>query len=254
MKTTTLQSIVTNIAGMLVIVIASVSVKAQPAAARQHVLVDVSHGQIFWFDPAVPGSRKPDQVERIKYLNGELVKNATAFNADVSYSKGKLTPDVLAKTDVLFIHIPSAKYETDEVKAIQQYLQKGGSLLLVMDADYWSTLEQVNANDILSPYGIQFGKDSPIAGAGGLAKISAITPKELSIPYHGARLVNGGTPFCYSKLTKDEPFGTFTKLKSGGKIVAMGEGMVSLYMTSWEGVNNYQCSEFMGDVLGWLLK
>ena len=25
----------------------------------------------------------------------------------------------------------------------------------------------------------------------------------------------------------------------------MGDGMVSLYMTSWEGVQDYQCQEFM---------
>lgn len=26
-----------------------------------------------------------------------------------------------------------------------------------------------------------------------------------------------------------------------------------LYMTSWQGVNDYQCSEFMNDVFKWLL-
>ena len=44
------------------------------------------------------------------------------------------------------------------------------------------------------------------------------------------------------------------QLKEGGKIVAMGEGMVSLYMTSWQGVNDYKCAEFMQEVIGWLLK
>jgi predicted RNA-binding protein with PUA-like domain len=39
----------------------------------------------------------------------------------------------------------------------------------------------------------------------------------------------------------------------GGKIIAMGDGMPSLYMTSWEGVNNYQCATFMHDVIAWLL-
>jgi hypothetical protein len=34
----------------------------------------------------------------------------------------------------------------------------------------------------------------------------------------------------------------------------MGDGMVSLYMNSWEGVNDYQCAPFMQDVLAWLLK
>jgi hypothetical protein len=43
-------------------------------------------------------------------------------------------------------------------------------------------------------------------------------------------------------------------LEHGGKIIVMGDGMVSLYMTSWEGVQDYQCQEFMQDVFRWLLK
>ena len=38
-----------------------------------------------------------------------------------------------------------------------------------------------------------------------------------------------------------------------GRIVVMGDGMTSLYMTSWEGVQDYQCQEFMQDVFRWLL-
>jgi hypothetical protein len=33
----------------------------------------------------------------------------------------------------------------------------------------------------------------------------------------------------------------------------MGDGMVSLYMTSWKGVNDFECGEFMHDVFKWLL-
>jgi hypothetical protein len=32
------------------------------------------------------------------------------------------------------------------------------------------------------------------------------------------------------------PFGLFKEVENGGKIIVMGDGMVSLYMTSWEGV------------------
>ena len=40
----------------------------------------------------------------------------------------------------------------------------------------------------------------------------------------------------------------------GGKVIVMGDGMVSQYMTSWEGFQDYQCQEFMQDVFRWLLK
>jgi hypothetical protein len=46
----------------------------------------------------------------------------------------------------------------------------------------------------------------------------------------------------------------FKEVENGGKIIVMGDGMVSLYMTSWEGVQDYQCQEFMKDVFRWLLK
>lgn len=228
-------------------------VRAQSPKAKQRILVDVSHGQKFWNDPSAMSGKDSNLVARINYMNGELVKNATSLKAEVSYLKEKITPAVLAKTAVLFIHIPSSKYEADEIKAIQQYLQKGGSLFLVMDSDYWSTLEQTNVNDILSPYNMKFGADSPLKGTGGHTKAGLITQKDLSIPYHGARLLEGGTSFGFNNQT-EEPFAKFMELKSGGKIIAMGEGMVSLYMTAWQGVNNYQCSEFMHDSLAWLLK
>jgi hypothetical protein len=34
----------------------------------------------------------------------------------------------------------------------------------------------------------------------------------------------------------------------------MGEGMVSLYMTSWQDVTGYECAGFMDEVVGWLLE
>ena len=67
-------------------------------------------------------------------------------------------------------------------------------------------------------------------------------------------MVEGCTPFCYSNQTEVNPFGIYKEVGDGGRIIAMGDGMVSLYMTSWEGVTNYQCSEFMHDALAWLLK
>jgi hypothetical protein len=65
--------------------------------------------------------------------------------------------------------------------------------------------------------------------------------------------VEGGKPFAYSDASNTVPIGVYEETKGGGKIVAMGEGMASLYMNSWQGVNDYQCAAFMGDVVGWLL-
>jgi len=224
---------------------------AQVASAKHHVLIDVAHGQKFWNDPAAMTGMDPNFIERVKYMTAEITKTATSVNADVGYVKNKIKPADLAKCDLLFIHLPSLKYDADEAKAINQYVQKGGNLFLVMDVDYWSTLEQTNVNAIVNSSGITFGTDSPDTLTGGYTKPSPITNEKLKVTYHGGRIVSGGTPFCYDN--DSNPFGIYAT-SGKGKVVVMGDGMVSLYMTSWQGVNDYQCSEFMHDVFAWLLK
>jgi hypothetical protein len=228
---------------------------AQGAESKKRILVDIAHGQRFYNDPALMDKKDTAMVERIKYMTGALAKNAAALNAEMQFQKGKITTDALAKCDLLFIHMPSSQFDESETAAIRSYLQKGGSLFIVMEVDYWATLAQANVNDIVSPFGIVYKENNPDdKSSGGYTKESSIISKRFSIPYHGARMVEGGTPFCFSNQTEANPFGIYKEVGDGGKIIAMGDGMVSLYMTSWEGVTNYQCSEFMHDALAWLLK
>jgi hypothetical protein len=237
---------------MLIIVALTDNVFAQ---RKQRIVIDVAHGQKFYNDPSAMEGKDLAFVERIRYMTGELRKNASSLNAEVGFLKTEITPDALSDCDLLFIHMPSSKYSPVETKAIQQYVEKGGSLFIVMEVDFWSTLDQANVNDIVSPFGITFKGDNPDGkSSGGYSAAGKVTGERFSIPYHGARMVEGGTPFCFSNQTKENPFGTYKEVGKLGKIIAMGDGMVSLYMTSWEGVNNYQCSAFMQDVVSWLLK
>jgi hypothetical protein len=222
--------------------------------AQKRILVDVGHGQKFYSDPADKISTDLVSRERINYMTGELTKNAAANNATVGYVK-MMSKDALAKCNLIFIHSPGSKYSADEVAAIKHFVEKGGSLFIVMEEDYWSTLDQANVNDIVKPFGIEFKSDSPDKSTGGHSVAGIITATKYSIPSHGLRVVEGGTGFAYSNDSPDKnPFGVYAEIKGGGKIVAMGEGMVSLYMTSWQNVNNYQCAPFMQEVIGWLLK
>jgi hypothetical protein len=235
-------------------VLAAVSAHAQPAAPAKHrICMDVAHQQRFWRDPSDMPGMDVKMVERVKYMTGEFVKTAAAVDASLSYLKKEVTPKDLEGCDLLFIHIPSAKYTPGEVGAITKYITSGGSLFLVMDQDMWSTLEQTNVNDLIRPFDVQFGGESPDSQAGGHTKAGLITDKALKVTYHGARTVTGGTPFSFNDRSDVHPFGTFKEVEKGGKIVVMGDGMVSLYMTSWEGVRDYQCQEFMQDVFRWLL-
>jgi hypothetical protein len=235
--------------------LASASAQAQTTTpAQSRICMDVAHQPRFWRDPADMTGKEAKGIERVKYMTGEMVKTATAVNASLSYLKSEITPAALKGCDLVFIHIPSAKYTPGEVGAISSYINGGGSLFVVMDQDMWSTLEQTNVNEIVRPFGIEFGGESPDSLAGGHTQAGPITGKRLKISYHGARTVTGGTPFCFNDRSDAHPFGTFKEAGKGGKIVAMGDGMVSLYMTSWEGVQDYQCQDFMQDVFRWLLK
>ncbi|WP_152000529.1 MULTISPECIES: hypothetical protein [unclassified Imperialibacter] len=222
-------------------------------SAKHTILVDVAHGQKFYNNPNKMNPSAGSDAPRVEYLIGELSKNAGSLGTQVGFLNGAITPAQLAKCDLLFIHIPSSTYSNEEVKAITDYVSKGGSLFLVMEEDYWSTLRQTNTNDLIRPFGIQFGENSTDSLSGGFTKPTPVIKNPLKVTYHGGRVVKGGTPFCFNSQTK-EPFGVFTTLKSGGKVIAMGDGMTPLYMTSWNGVDDYQCSEFMGGVLGWLLE
>ena len=235
--------------------LAGICANAQtPTPAKHRICMDVAHQQKFWNDPAGMAGMDPKLIERVKYMTGELTKTADAVGASLSYLKKEVHPKDLEGCGLLFIHIPSAKYTPGEVSAITQYITGGGSLFLVMDQDMWSTLEQTNVNDLIRPFGIEFGGENPDSLAGGHTKAGAITDKSLKISYHGARTVSGGTPFSFNDRSDANPFGTFTEVKNGGKIIAMGDGMVSLYMTSWQGVQDYQCQAFMQDAFRWLLK
>ena len=239
----------------LVSLLAGSSANAQtPTPAKSRICMDVAHQQRFWNDPAGMAGMDAKVIERVKYMTGELTKTATAVGASLSYLKKEVQPKDLEGCSVLFIHIPSAKYTPGEVGAITKYISGGGSLFLVMDQNMWSTLEQTGVNDLIRPFGVEFGGESPDSQAGGHTKAGVITDKSLKISYHGARTVSGGTPFSFNDRSDANPFGAFKEVTNGGKIVVMGDGMVSLYMTSWEGVQDYQCQEFMQQVFRWLLK
>ena len=224
------------------------------SAQKKKILVDVAHGQKFYSDPADKISSELVPTDRLNYMTGELTKNGAAHNADIGYLKTPITADALSRCDLLFIQVPSKKYSADECTAIRHYVEKGGALFIVIEEDYWATLAQINPNDIVSPFGITFKANSPDATSGGHSVPGKVTKKKYSIPSHGARIVEGGTPFAYSNASDANPFGVYVETKGGGKVIAMGEGMVSLYMTSWQGVTNYECAGFMDEVVGWLLK
>jgi hypothetical protein len=245
-----MKSLTTSVFVMLTLIACWTDLSAQ----KKKILVDVAHGQKFYSDPADMISSDLVPTDRLKYMTGELTKNGAAHNAEVAYLKTPITTDALSKCDLLFIHVPSKKYSADECTAIRKFVEKGGSLFVVIEEDYWAPLTQINANDIVQPFGITFSTDSPNKTSGGHSTANKITKKKYSIPSHGARIVQGGVPFAFSNASDTNPIGVYAETKGGGKVVAMGEGMVSLYMNAWQNVTDYQCAGFMEEVVGWLVE
>lgn len=230
------------------------SVQAQSMEMPEHIIaVDVAHGQIFWGDPNQTEDFDENRANRVQYLSSQLQANANTVDAEQYFLHDEITNEDLEINDLLFIHVPSAQYSESEVQAIHDFLNNGGSLFLAFDVDGWSTLEQTNLNDIIRPYGITFGSDSPDTEVGAATRSSKVTEESIKIPYHGGRIVNGGTPFAFTTGPEEVPFAVFTELDGGGKIVVMGDAMAPLYMNSWQGVDDYQTEKFMEDVIQWLI-
>jgi hypothetical protein len=107
---------------LLLVIFSAWTTSAQTSPKK--ILIDVAHGQKFWNDPADMKGMDPKFIERVKYMTDQISKSAASVNATIGYVKGKTRPADLATCDLLFIHIPSAKYGQDEVVAIRDYLQK----------------------------------------------------------------------------------------------------------------------------------
>ncbi len=236
----------------ILIVNSAVMLSAQSVERKYSIHVDVAHGQTFWNDPAAMTKGAGQDSAVARDLTNQLRETASSLDAFVNFLKSEITTEGLASTDLLFIHMPSAQYSSDEVAAIAQYVQQGGSLFLVLDVDSWSTLEQTNVNDIIKPFDIQFGQDSSDSLSGGYTTPSAVVSKKMDVIYHGGRLLEGGTAFCFNRQS-DEAFGTYQVTEGGGKVIVMGDGMASLYMTEWEGAN-YPTQQLITEVVRWLLK
>ena len=80
---------------------------AQKSKASQ-VFVDIGHGQKFWNDPNNMVSEAGNDLNRVKYLTGELEKTATAFDAQINYLRDEIGSDMLTNCDLLLIHVTNA--------------------------------------------------------------------------------------------------------------------------------------------------
>ena len=190
------------------------------ASAAVRVLHDQAHGQ------APPP--------------GQLAPIAQRLGLEIVPSNRAITPATLDGVDILYLRAPSQPFTADEKEAIVAFVRKGGSLFLVLDEERRQSLSGTGVNDLIAPFGLRLTPDHKAPhNTGALARAGEIHKADREVPYSGGRAVEGGTPFSFVMGADGRPsdvaHGAFTKLDSGGRIVVLGDAMVTLFMGSQQG-------------------
>lgn len=151
----------------------------------------------------------------------------------------ELTDEMLDRADVLIILSPlnknrnTAKNDltTVEKESVVKYVKEDGKLIIFVDEEHRVDMELFGGNDIIKPFGMEYGPDlamKPDVGATSI--VSEIVGKEYELSYSGSRSLTGGTPISYRNGEDKQVHGAYVKLENGGTIVAFGETMTGLFM------------------------
>jgi hypothetical protein len=211
-----------------------------------------------------------DQAHGQQPPPGQLQAVASRLGLEIHPSADAITPAVLGGARILFLRAPSGTFTAAEAEAIVAFVKGGGRLLLVLDEERRQSLEKTGVNEFISPFGLKLTPDTEyLHNTGGVAKAGEIHKADREVPFSGGRAVEGGTPFAF-QLDRDgkpsHPFGAYTRLDSGGRVVVLGEGMASLFLGDPNGVRlsgdrtaltpywGKDSAIFMEDVLAWLAR
>ncbi|MGH9311491.1 MAG: hypothetical protein ACRD1U_19080 [Vicinamibacterales bacterium] len=201
---------------------------------------------------------------------GQLHEVAKKLGLEVQTSAEPITGKVLDGARILYLRAPSMPFTATEAEAIGAFVKGGGRLLLVLDEERRQPLETTGVNKFIGPFGLRLTPDTEyLHNNGGVARAGEINKADREVPFSGGRAVEGGTAFAF-QLDKDgkpwHPFGAYTRLGTGGRIVVLGEGMASLFLGDPKGVRlsgdrknltpywGKDSAIFMEEVLTWLAR
>ena len=159
---------------------------------------------------------------------------ARKLGLEIQTSAGPLAASVLEGAGILYLRAPSGEFTATETEAIVAFVKRGGALLLVLDEERRQSLEKTRVNNLISPFGMRLTPDTEyLHNNGGVARAGEINKADREVPFSGGRAVEGGTAFAF-QLDKQgkpsQPFGAYTRLDNGGRIVVLGEGMATLFL------------------------
>ena len=184
-----------------------------------------------------------------------LAAIAAKLNLELVTVKDPISSATTHGTRLLYLRAPSKTFVPEERDAIVNFVNHGGSLLVVLDEEKRQSLAITGINDFLEPFGLRYTLDTPyVPNPGAIAKAGEINRADREIPYDGGRSVEGGTPFAF-QLDKDgnpaQPYGAWKKVDGGGRIIVLAEGMASLFLGSPNGKRLAAVNDNAGPDLYW---
>ena len=128
------------------------------------------------------------------WRNG-LVANSFTVDKLHPSAMGNLTAENLAPYDMLVTNQPLLNYTSQEVQAVEEWVQAGGGLFIVGDNP--NVIDNHHLNFLINPYGIQFNHTaSPYNQAVAVFDMHPTTEDCTSLNYHGAtNLVLSGSAY-----------------------------------------------------------
>ena len=225
---------------------------ARPAGSVTRICSDQAHGEGPLVDPYAPLAAK--------------------LNAEIVTSSAPITADTLKGCRLLIVRVPTQEIKGEESAAIADFVRAGGALLLAFDEERRAPLAATRVNDVMAPFGMTLTADTEyLHNNGAVVKKGAISAADRELPFSGGRAVEGGTPFGW-QLDKDgkpgHVFAASATAGNRGKVVVLGDAMVTLFLGTPEGVRltgvprdptrttywGKDSAIFMEELLTWLIK
>lgn len=193
--------------------------------------------------PATAGSAVricADQAHGQAPLVAQYAAIAAKLGAQIVSSNTPITPAALDGCRVLVLRVPVEKIKPDESATIVDFVRNGGSLLLAFDEERRAPLATTQVNDVIAPFGMRLTDDTEyLHNTGAIVRKGAINAADREVPFSGGRAVEGGTPFGWQLNRDGTPgpvFAASTTVGQAGKIVVLGDAMVTLFLGTQDGV------------------
>ncbi|WP_234573553.1 hypothetical protein [Rhodohalobacter sp. 614A] len=230
------------------------------SAQDKVVLLDISHEE-----KSAYLNVSPDIFTDYRDVVENQLRATFVMNEDQAIDR-----NMLEETDVLILlsslngETPKKDRSANEVSAIVSFVENGGRLIIFTDENKRIDIHSFGANEIVRPFGLEFGDELPYSGnAGAVSFIGEFIDGRYELPYSGSRELIGGIPISVMNAEGAHLHGAYVELDNGGKLVAFGETMVGLFIGGvsferpdgdtivWKGEDNKQ---FMKELIAWTLK